>query len=469
MLEFFGRFHPVLVHLPIGILLIACVFLVLSRSPRYANLHPSVSVLLFLGMLAAVASSTTGYFLSKSGDYEGELVNNHQWMGIGVAGLSLILYIVNNSAKLDSRISAMMALLLILLITITGHLGGSLTHGSDYLTAPLEGQAGKKGAAIPPIPDIQEAFVYRDAIQPLLKNRCYSCHSSEKQKGKLRLDLEEYILKGGEGGNTVVKGKADQSELIMRILLPDSDEDHMPPKEKPQLSRNEIALLHWWINNGAEFNKKVKDIQQPENVKSVLASLEQGTSEDAESEVSDVPEWNVKAANENHIRRLRNAGVMIVPVSQNSNYLTANFINAHSLADTVMNALSSVKDQLIWLKLEDSSVNDVTLKAIKGCRNLTRLSLNNTRITDQGLEYLLNMDELQSLSLVGTEISAKGITQLSRLKNLKHLYLYKTRVQGSDWKNLKKLFPKVSIDFGNYRVPTLPKDTIEVKVVALLN
>ena len=466
MLEFIGRFHPVLVHLPIGILLIACVFLLLSRSPRFANLYPSVSLMLFLGMLAAIASCITGYFLSGSGDYEGKLVNNHQWMGIGVAGLSLLLYIVNYSTKFDSRVSAMMALLLILLTAITGHLGGSLTHGSDFLTAPLEGQPGKKGAAIPPIPNIQEAFVYRDAIQPLLKNRCYSCHSSEKQKGKLRLDLEEYILKGGEGRNTVIKGKADQSELIMRILLPESDEDHMPPKEKTQLSQNEIALLHWWINNGAEFNKRVKDIQQPDHVKPVLASLEKGTTGDAENEVADVPEKNVKAAGETHIRRLRNAGVMIVPVSQNSNYLTANFINALSLADTVMDALSSVKNQLIWLKLEHGSVNDAKLKAIKGCRNLTRLSLNNTRITDQGLENLSNMDELQSLSLVGTEISAKGIARLSKLKNLKHLYLYKTGVQRQDWKKLRTLFPKVDIDFGNYTVPTLPKDTIEVKVVA---
>jgi len=94
--------------------------------------------------------------------------------------------------------------------------------------------------------------------------------------------------------------------------------------------------------------------------------------------------------------------------------------------------------------------------------------LNNTRITDQGLENLSNMDELQSLSLVGTEISAKGIARLSKLKNLKHLYLYKTGVQRSEWKKLRTLFPKVDIDFGNYRVPTLPKDTIEVKVVALL-
>ncbi len=465
MLEFFGRFHPVLVHLPIGILLIACVFLVLSLNLKFANLRPAIATLLFAGMLSAVFSCITGYFLSTSGDYEGKLVNNHQWMGIGVAFLSLLLLLVHRYSKADSRrASTFMAVLLMILISVTGHLGGSLTHGSDYLTAPLKDAEGR--AAIPPIPNIQEALVYQDAIQPLLKNRCYSCHSSEKQKGKLRLDMEQYILKGGENGNTIVKGKADESELIRRLLLPGSNEEHMPPKEKPQLSQNEIALLHWWINSGAQFNKKVKDMEQPGNIKIILAALEKGTAGATEHKLSDIPEKSINPADEKDIKRLSNAGVMIVPVAQNSNYLSVNFINARSTADNVMDALKSVKDQLIWLKLEHRSVSDTTLKAIKDCRNLIRLSLNNTRITDKGLANLQKMDGLQSLSLVGTKVSARGVAQLGKLKNLKFIYLYKTDVQRKDWNALKKLLPKATIDSGNYQVPTLPKDTTEVKVMA---
>lgn len=462
MLEFLGRFHPVLVHLPIGILLIACAFLLISRSARFSNLYPSVPVLLLLGMLSALFSCLTGYLLAQNGDYDEKLVSNHQWMGIGVAVLSLILFIIHRSSKSDARLSPAISGLLIVMITVTGHLGGSLTHGSNYLTAPLKQDGGKVGAAIPPIPEIQEALVYRDAVQPLFKNRCYSCHSSEKQKGKLRLDLEQYILKGGEGGNTVLKGKADESELIKRLLLPESDEDHMPPREKPQLSQNEIALLHWWINSGAEFDKKVKDIHQPDNIKAVLAALEKGGTA-TENQISYVPEKEADPANEKDIRRLRNAGVMVVPVAKNSNFLSANFINARSLADTVLDALKSVKDQLIWLKLEHGSVTDGTLKAIKSCGNLTRLSLNHTRITDKGLEELTGLEELRSLSLVGTKVSARGVAQLSKLKKLKSIYLYQTDVKRTDWNTLKGVFPLVNIDSGNYRVPILPKDTIEVK------
>jgi len=465
MLEFFGRFHPVLVHLPIGILLIACLFLLLILLPRFANLRPAITALLFLGMIGAVGSCITGYFLANSGDYEGKLVSNHQWMGIGVAALSVLLLFIHKYAKTDSRIPTVIAVLLLVLVSVTGHLGGSLTHGSDYLTAPLKEGGGKAGAAIPPIPNIQEALVYQDAIQPLLKNRCYSCHGSEKQKGKLRLDLEAYILKGGEEGNTLVKGKADESELIRRLLLPGSNDKHMPPKEKPQLSQDEIALLHWWINNGAAFNEKVKGLKQPDNIKAVLAALEKGTAGTIANKLADIPEKEVDPANEKYIKSLSSAGVMIVPVAQNSNYLTVNFINARSTADSVMHALKSVKDQLAWLKLEHKSVDDQTLKSIKDCRNLIRLSLNYTRVTDKGLENLKNMDQLQSLSLVGTKVTVKGLGQLSKLKGLKSLYLYQTNIQRTDWNALKKIFPKVAIDSGNYRVSTLLKDTTEVKAI----
>jgi hypothetical protein len=206
----------------------------------------------------------------------------------------------------------------------------------------------------------------------------------------------------------------------------------------------------------------VKDIHQPDHIKPVLTALGKGITS-TENQISFVPEKDVNPANEKDIRRLRNAGVMLVPVAQNSNFLSANFINARSLADTVLNALKSVKDQLIWLKLEHRSVTDVTLKAIKSCRNLTRLSLNHTRITDKGLEELTGLEDLRFLSLVGTKVSAKGVAQLSKLKKLKSIYLYQTNVKRTDWNTLKGIFPLVNIDSGNYRVPVLPKDTTEVK------
>jgi len=462
MLEFFGRFHPVFVHLPIGILLLACICILLSLKQKFANLKHAIPLMLLLGALSAIVSCVTGYLLANGGDYDGNLVSNHQWMGISVAVLSIILWAIYKKVK-SKGILAAIATILVVLISITGHLGGSLTHGSDYLTAPLKSDGAKNGAAIPPIPNVQEAFVYQNAIQPLLKSRCYSCHGSEKQKGKLRLDQEEYILKGGEDGHTVVKGKADESELIKRILLPLNDEDHMAPKEKPQLSTNEIALLKWWINNGADFKKKFKDLPQGDDIKPVLASLQKGEDATADIKNNDIPTEEISAADDKALKKLADAGVTIVPVAQNTNYLSANFVNVQVMGKDILDLLKSIDKQLLWLKLENAKVNDQTLTAIKNCKNLSRLNLNNTQITDTGLVALKDLDQLQSLSLVGTKVTIKGIDQLKKLKNLKFLYLYQTKITKADLAAIKKLLPKTNLDTGNYKIPTLSQDTTVFK------
>jgi len=462
MLEFFGRFHPVFVHLPIGILLLACICILLSLKQKFANLKHAIPLMLLFGALSAIVSCVTGYLLANGGDYDVNMVSYHQWMGISVAVLSIILWIIYKKVKSNGVLAAI-ATILVILISITGHLGGSLTHGSDYLTAPLKPDGAKNGAAIPPIPNVQEAFVYQNAIQPLLKSRCYSCHGSEKQKGKLRLDQEEYILKGGEDGHTVVKGKADESELIKRILLPLNDEDHMAPKEKPQLSTNEIALLKWWINNGADFKKKFKDLPQGDDIKPVLASLQKGEDATAEIKNNDIPTEEVSAADDKSLKKLADAGVTIVPVSQNTNYLSANFVNVQVMGKDILDLLKSIDKQLLWLKLENAKVNDQTLTALKDCKNLSRLNLNNTQITDAGLVALKDLDQLQSLSLVGTKVTLKGIDQLKKLKNLKFLYLYQTKITKADLVAIKKLLPETNLDTGNYRIPTLSQDTTVFK------
>jgi len=462
MLEFFGRFHPVFVHLPIGILLLACICIILSFWTKFTSLKPALPIMLLLGMLSAVVSCLTGYFLANGGDYDGKLVSNHQWMGISVAVLSLILLIIYQKVKSNVVLGCISGVLIVL-ISITGHLGGSLTHGADYLTAPLKSDGKKGGAAIPPITNVQEAFVYQNAVQPLLKSRCYSCHGSEKQKGKLRLDEEAFILKGGEDGHTLVKGKADESELIKRLLLPLTDEDHMAPKEKPQLTPNEITLLKWWIDNGADFKKKFKELPQPEIIKPVLAALQKGETENGEVKASEIPVEEVDAVDNKVLQQFTNLGISVFPVAQNTNYLSANFINAKSMGKEVKDLIKSIKKQLTWLKLENSKVNDQTLEAIKDCKNLTRLSLNYTAITDAGLAQLKDLDQLQSLSLVGTKVTLSGINQLKKLKNLKFIYVYQSNINKADLLKIKQLLPKVSLDSGNYKVPMLAQDTAVIK------
>lgn len=458
--DLIGRFHPVLVHLPIGILLLACFFQFLILKPRFAVLQPAIPAMFFWGMIGAVLSCLSGYMLSLSGDYDGELVGRHQWMGIFTAILSLILYLLYQFS-VSETIARSVSLGIIILVTITGHLGGSLTHGSDYLTEGLHSDD-DKGPVLKPIPNIQEATLYADVVQPLLQAKCYSCHGPNKQKGKLRLDQQEFILKGGKDGKVIEPGKADESEMIERMLLPMTDEDHMPPKEKKQMTPNEISLLHWWINTGADFNKKIKDLQQTERVKPVLLSLQSGSGSE-ESKAIDVPETPVSKADDEAVNRLKKAGVIVMPVAQNSNYLSASFFTAGPGADSLVKWLEPLKKQLVWLRLDKAAINDETMDNISKLTSLTKLQVNNTAITDKGLAKLQSLEQLQSLNLVGTKITAHGVMQLEKLKKLKNLYLYQTGVNNNEWTLLQKAFPAAQIDSGKYMVPTLPTDTSEIK------
>lgn len=129
--EFIGHFHVALVHLPIGILLIALLLIWLSKKGKYKISHQIIKIVLLAGVFSALLSCITGYVLSTTDDYEKPLVIWHMWMGIGVAIVSMLLYMKIARSEFDI-LYKILAVVLLILIFVTGYLGGSLTHGSDY-------------------------------------------------------------------------------------------------------------------------------------------------------------------------------------------------------------------------------------------------------------------------------------------------------------------------------------------------
>jgi len=464
MTEFLGHFHPLLVHLPIGILLIGLLLQFLARKKKYYMLQHAVPVTLLAGAITGLFSCITGYLLSISDDYDKSLVSWHLWMGIATTLAALILYAKEKNDQFKVN-KTLLSVSLLLLVTITGHLGGSLTHGSDYLSKPLKNifnDDTTSDAVIKPIADVQQAKVYNDIIQPILENKCYSCHGSNKQKGKLRMDVTDALMKGGEDGKIIEPGNATESEMIKRLLLPTDNDDHMPPKEKAQPTEKQIALLHWWINSGAAFDKTVKDLPQDDKIKPVLLALQNVSAEI--KQVSDLPAEPVVPAGANVIKQLREKDILVLPVSLNSNYLAVSFMNDSVVDATDLKLVAQLSKQLVSLKMSNTNANDETLKTIAQCTNLVKLFLDGTTVTDNGLQYVITLPNLRYLNLVNTKVTAQGILQLKTMPKLASLYLYKTKVAKSDWTTLQKAFPKVQVDSGGYIVPTLASDTTEVKV-----
>ncbi|HTG57380.1 MAG TPA: leucine-rich repeat domain-containing protein, partial [Niabella sp.] len=242
------------------------------------------------------------------------------------------------------------------------------------------------------------------------------------------------------------------------LLLPQSDEDHMPPKEKPQLTRQEIDLLHWWVNSGAGFDKKVSQSNVSEKIRPTLIALQNGGAQDKQ-EPGYLPDKEVAAASDQAILALRQKGVVVIPVASNSNYLSANFVGADPVTTEELKLLEQLKDQLVWLKVGHENLKDADLKRIGALTNLRRLHLEGNPVTDNGLSFLTTLQQLQYLNLSGTGISSKGPGQLAGLKSLERLYLYDIAGAKFDLSSLKKQLPQTLIDTGGYNVPILKSDT----------
>lgn len=457
--QFLGRFHPLLVHLPIGILVVALLLFLRDLRRPSEGMRGVISVTLLLSALGAIISCVTGWLLSGSGEYEEGLMQRHKWFGIALAVFTTALYFGYTKALRFIRkplIAYGFSFGLLLLLAVTGHLGGSLTHGEDFLAFEPAKPAEKEKV----ITDVQAALAYEELVQPVLEAKCYSCHGPRKQKGGLRLDALKEMLEGGEEGPALVAGDPGKSALYSRLLLDPEDEKHMPPKGKRQLTRQEIDLLHWWISQGAPEKKKVAELGQPGQATQVLRSFE--TKASAES-ASDLPSGEVSPADEQLLQPLRDRKIVVLPVHKGSAYLSVNFLSSSSLDDSTLRLLEPIAKQLVWLKIGNTSVTDAGMATIAKLSNLTRLSLEHTAVSDAGISRLVTLKQLRYLNLVGTRVTMASATTFSSMPELKSLYLHGSRISGEQVAALQKKLPKVAIDSGGYRLRFLASDTVELK------
>lgn len=467
---FLGRFHPLLVHLPIGILFLAFIFECLSFKETYKGLRKAVQPSLLCGLIFSIAAGVTGFFLRQEGGYEEVIADRHQNFGIATAVLCLIVYVLRPKVKYwvdrpRSRKFVQLAMFipLMLALSLAGHWGGSLTHGEDYLFAAISinrGEDKDPAEKIRTISNIENAVLYDHVIQPILEARCYDCHSSSKQKGDLRLDKKEFIMRGGKNGLVLQDGPADSSSLYKRLILPLEDEDHMPPNEKPQLSSSEIALIQYWVEDQADFNKTVSAFKNDDKIVAIIETLQEAPRE------SWVPKTSVAEANEKSLRKLKGLGVNPMPLAEGDNYLMVSFSGYRQITDEQLAALRDIEQQLVWLNLGHTGVTDKQMELISQLRNLRVLYLNKTQITDAGLSKLSTLSELRWLSLVGTRATDRSVETFAQLKNLSTIFLFESDVSSEGVRKLVDAHKELKIDTGNYKLEKLPTDTVVYKRVA---
>ncbi|PSR52805.1 ribonuclease inhibitor [Adhaeribacter arboris] len=452
LVQFLGRLHPLIVHLPIGILMLAIALQWLVVFPKYARFRDLLPLLWFAGFISAVMACLAGFLLKQDGGYDEEAVDLHQFLGIALTLITGFVFLIQ-SQRFPQKLLLPGVLLATFFLIGTGHYGGNLTHGEDYLSQPLSALMGQTPVkkVRKPITNLNEAIVYADLVEPVLEQKCYQCHSSKKQKGDLRLDSPESLLKGGEHGKIITVGKADESDLYKRLILPAEDDDRMPPKGKPQLTESEIQLIHWWLDQGrGDFTKKVAEVPQDDKVKILLSSITKGApSENASTEPSEIPTAKVKLPDASVLQKIKELGVVVSPLTRDNSYIALNMVNAPNFSDADLFLLAKISENIIWLDMSETTITNKGLVHLKKFNNLTRLSLDQTGVSDVGLASIQTLPKLKYLNLYGTKVSDQGLKLLANCKSLKSIYLWQTKVTPQGVAALQKQVGKqVEINFG---------------------
>jgi uncharacterized membrane protein len=461
MLDFLGpllgRMHPVLVHLPIGILFFGIVLCFFPQREKNTFL-PAIRLAFLLGGIAASGAGISGFLQYQFEGFPWEDVQIHLFGGILTAlGSFGLLYHFRKRETIQYK-SKVFALGLGLILTVTGHLGGSLTHGSTYFTEVLPPEFQSfLGVAIEPEKGPQlleesweEAVFYSEVIQPILNQNCKSCHNPRNKKGDLDLTTLKGLITGGEDGIILTAGNAQHSELFARLILPKDDEKHMPPSEKRQPSKEEIALIETWIKAGGKADQTLAEAG---------ISRKQLEPFIRKNEVTFYPTTQIPAISADSLAQLKDYGFFAELIESGSGLLKVTCTNFPGFRDSDWEKLAPIKNRIAYLDLSGTNLSDSLSKNLAGLPNLTVLKLSDTFITGGSLETLAQLPSLKLLYLNKTEVNLDRIQLLSESASLEKVFVFGTPA-AMELKDSGKLTFPFLLETGNYQLPKLPTDTI---------
>ena len=433
---FSGHLHPLVVHLPIGFILLAAVFNILSYSKKYENLKSAVPVALLMGFISAVLACIFGYVLSTSGDYDQNVLRHHEFSGITLAIISGILYFIaaDHSGKvalIPGRLFSIVLVGLVMLMSYSGHQGASLTHGNDYLTMQTLTRAVRDRPT-----SVDSALIFEDVVQPILQNKCSQCHRDGKLKGNLSVESLQTLCKGGKSGPAIVPGKLNESELYKRITLDPDNKDFMPKDGKTPLTKSEVKIIKWWIENGnAIGGKRIAGLKNINMIKPELASylgIGAVVLPAAEEHVSaqvinpDIP----IVTDTSLISQLRKKGLMIRVMLRKPLMLDITLPAGPGIKATEFkNEVMPLAKNIIWLNISGNNFTDGDLSFLKLFTNVEKLRLEKNPLTDQVSNNLIALKHLEAVNLNETKITGQAVANLQKNPAIKRIYTWGTAVK----------------------------------------
>lgn len=457
LLRIVGRTHPILVHFPIAMVLVAAMIetiraIVRRPTPARTSIH-----MLGIGVIAAAAAIGSGWL---NGDYENhasqaDTMELHRWIGIGGGGVALLAFLFALGASRSTRaLMTFRALLLVAAgaIGFTGHLGGSMVYGEGYMLAPLK--MGKRPTVkeprpmptLPPVSDVPanplagpgigtdpapiavsvtNVSFDRDVL-PIFVARCVECHGEAKVKGGLRLDSLDHVM-GAESWVLSIEDPT-QSDLVIRVRLHEEDDGAMPPKGE-RLAAAEIAAIEAWIASLATAVGASGPVGAEAGEMDGSADVEAERSGEGELSGSGVATGGWTPEQAAAIGALRARGARIEPVSAATELLDVNLSLMSPACDgEMLEVLKPIMNRVERLNLAGASIGSAELAAIGAGRAIRSIDLDRTGVDDEGAEMLAALPALETVIVTGTGVTDAGAMALAGSDSIERVYAAGSRV-----------------------------------------
>ena len=446
-----------LIHFPIGMLFLVAVLFVFKKWKQTNEYDAAIFLGLCCSFGAALFAAITGWFLSEEGGYDVDFLFWHKWLGIATTtGLFVLLWIYKNP-KIPSFWSNTLFVVTLGTISVTGHFGGSLTHGSEYLFeyAPLQ----NADNFINKTPE--ELLVYADIIQPIIQQKCVACHKPSKMKGELDMTQLAGLMKGGKSGLIFNGEHPFESELLKRVGLPLEEKKHMPPKGKIQLTDDEKVLLEWWIENKTCGICMVGEMDNQEKVSAILQKKIKPT--------STLDTLNLAKVTDKQLLALENNGIQITSLVEGNALVALRVLPQTKITASAIKAMKSIGENIVELNLTKVALDQKLIDFISGLDNLQKLQLQHTTVTDKAISKVKKLKNLNSLNLYNTSISDASIEDLISIIRLKNLYVWQSEITSEGVARLKKRKPQLNVyngvDMGVFGKTTLNPPAIVAEAV----
>ena len=474
---FLGRFHVLLLHLPLGILSLAVALEILVRFKPFRFLEGAVGPTWIAGSISAIGTVILGFMHASEDSFQDmPAVEAHRLAGVSLALAATLIALLRTrmhpvaewpkwagpdklahplynavqpafarGGKLDrgyDKLWGVPVAVILFLMLLTGHLGGNLTHGDTYLfqyaPGPVRMLAGLPPNAGPrPKPkDLASADIFLDVVQPALDQRCSGCHNNSKKSGGLSVATYDTLIKGGNKGPVITPGNPSGSDLFHRVNLTPDSGDFMPKDGKTPLNKNEIAAIGWWISQGAPKSAPVGTLKLTADASSAIQAIigAQGGASDEEQEASagtkagEAPLPSVPEADKAAVAKLVGEGFIVRKVDKSSNLLDVDYTAAKPVTPELVGDVAKIGPNVLRLNLRHAGVTDAEVKTIASFTHLRHLRLEHNDVTDAAAKDIATLKDLTYVNLTNTKVTDAGFDAISQLPNLQRLYVWSTAI-----------------------------------------